>query len=92
MEKREKWKIIYKRKKQKMTVYKLTEEQKDLLVGQKWDAETFFNPTLDADGNWFISAEEVATEKAEFAWVKELEGIEHNPIVAELPGEAPAAE
>jgi hypothetical protein len=72
-----------------MTVYKLTEEQKDLLVGQKWDAETFFYPTLDADGNWFISREEVATLKEEFAWVKELEEIEHNPIVAELPGEVP---
>lgn len=75
-----------------MKVYKLTEAQKDLLVGQKWDAETFFNPTLDADGNWFISAEEVATDKEDFAWVKELEAIDYNPVVIDLPAsDAPAA-
>jgi len=26
-------------------VYKLTETQKDQLVGQTWDGVTFFNPT-----------------------------------------------
>ncbi len=71
-----------------MTVYKLTLEQKDQLVGQKWDGETFFNPTQDADGNWFISIEEVqGYTGTEFAWISELVEIPHNPIVAELPGE-----
>ena len=31
-------------------VYKLTEEQKDQLIGQTWDGVQFFNPTLDANG------------------------------------------
>jgi hypothetical protein len=69
-----------------MNVYQLTEEQKDQLVGQKWDGETFFNPTLDADGNWFISVEEVnGYSGEEFAWVKTLNEIPHNPIQNELP-------
>lgn len=71
-----------------MNVYKLTLEQKDQLVGQKWDGETFFNPTLDADGNWFISIEEVHGYIGnEFTWISELELIPHNPIIVELPGE-----
>ena len=41
-----------------MKVRELTIEQKTLLVGQKWNNETFFNPVLDADGKWFISEEE----------------------------------
>ena len=40
-------------------VYKLTIEQKDQLVGQTWDGVQYFNPTQDADGNWFVSIEEV---------------------------------
>ena len=42
-----------------MEVYKLTEEQKNNLTGQSFDGEQLFNPTLDADGNWFISIEEI---------------------------------
>jgi hypothetical protein len=69
-----------------MNVYKLTAEQKDMLVGQMWNNQAFFNPTLDADGNWFISIEEVnGCEKPEFAWVKELAEIDYNPVVSELP-------
>jgi hypothetical protein len=69
-----------------MNVYKLTEEQKDQLVGQTWNGTAYFNPTLDADGNWFISVEEVnGCEKPEFAWVKELAEIDYNPIVTEFP-------
>lgn len=28
-----------------MQVVKITEQQKDLLIGQTWDEVTFFNPT-----------------------------------------------
>ena len=42
-----------------MEVYKLTEEQKDALNGATYDGVQYFNPVLDADGNWFISIEEV---------------------------------
>jgi hypothetical protein len=68
-----------------MKVRQLTAEQKDLLIGQKWNNQAYFNPTLDADGNWFISAEEVnGCEKEEFAWAKELTEIDYNPVVSEL--------
>ena len=69
-------------------VYKLTEEQKDQLVGQTWDGVQFFNPTLDADGNWFISVEEVngcTHENGAFEWIHELPLIPYNPVVTEFP-------
>ena len=71
-----------------MNVYKLTQEQKDLLNGQKWNNQAFFNPTLDADGNWFISVEEVngcTHENGAFEWIHELPLIAYNPVVSELP-------
>ena len=66
-------------------VYKLTETQKDLLVGQKWDGVQYFNPTQDADGNWFISNEEVngCTHEGVSEWIHDLEEIDHNPIINE---------
>jgi hypothetical protein len=71
-----------------MNVYKLTEEQKDQLNGQKWNNQAYFNPTLDADGNWFISAEEVngcTHENGAFEWIHELPSMEYNPLINELP-------
>jgi len=71
-----------------MNVYKLTIEQKDQLVGQKWNNQAYFNPTLDADGNWFISAEEVngcTHENGAFEWIHELPSMEYNPLINELP-------
>ena len=71
-----------------MNVYKLTLEQKDALIGQKWNNQAFFNPTLDADGNWFISIEEVngcTHENGAFEWIHDLPLIAYNPVVSELP-------
>ena len=69
-----------------MKVRQLTAEQKDQLNGQMWNNQAYFNPTLDANGVWFISQEEVnGCEKEEFAWVKELTEIDYNPIVVEFP-------
>jgi hypothetical protein len=71
-----------------MNVHKLTLEQKDQLVGQKWNEDAFFNPQQDADGNWFISVEEVngcTHENGAFEWIHELPSIAYNPIVNELP-------
>jgi hypothetical protein len=68
-----------------MEVYKLTEEQKNNLTGQSFDGEQLFNPTLDADDNWFISIEEITyCTNQEFLWVKDLPTIEHNPIIREM--------
>ena len=65
-----------------MQVVKITEEQKDLLLGQTWDRVQFFNPTLDADNQWFVSIEEVnGCNKPEFQWLKSCELIEHNPVI-----------
>jgi hypothetical protein len=68
-----------------MKVRKINLEQKDLLIGQTWDGVQYFNPTLDADGNWFISNEEVngCTHESIVEWIHELEEIDHNPIINE---------
>ena len=73
-----------------MEVYKITEEQKDILIGQTYDGVQYFNPTLDADANWFISVEEfnfTTPEKKEelnvFEWWDALPLINYNPIVIE---------
>jgi hypothetical protein len=71
-----------------MKVRQLTTEQKDQLVGQTYDGVQYFNPTQDADGNWFISNEEVNNcthENGAFEWIHDLPEIEHNPIVVDFP-------
>ena len=69
-----------------MQVVKITEQQKDFLIGQTWDGVTFFNPTIDAENNWFVSQEEVnGCNKPEFQWLKSCELIEHNPVVVNFP-------
>lgn len=69
-----------------MQVFKITEQQKDLLIGQTWDWVTFFNPTIDAAGNYFVSQEEVnGCNKPEFQWLKSCELIPHNPVVVNFP-------
>jgi hypothetical protein len=68
-----------------MEVYNLTIEQKDSLIGQTYDGEQLFNPTLDADGKWFISVEEITNcTNNLFKWVKDLPLINYNPIINEL--------
>ena len=68
-----------------MKVRQITTEQKDLLIGQKWNEHVFFNPTQDADGNWFISNEEVngCTHEGVNEWIHELLEINYNPIINE---------
>ena len=68
-----------------MKVRKITTEQKYLLIGQTWDGVQYFNPQLDANGNWFISNEEVngCIHEGVSEWIHELEEIDHNPIIHE---------
>ena len=68
-----------------MKVRQITTEQKDLLIGQKWNEDVFFNPTQDADGSWFISNEEVngCTNEGMVEWIHELVEIDYNPIINE---------
>jgi hypothetical protein len=58
----------------------LTVEQKDSLVGQMYDEDSFFNPITDLDENWIISVEEIdQCVNPEFQWVKTLPLIEYKP-------------
>jgi len=58
----------------------LTEEQKDLLVGQEFMVDVYFNPVQDINDNWFISVEEMdQCVNENFMWVKDLELIDYQP-------------
>ena len=51
-------------------MYKLTLEQKELLVGVEFIPNNYFNPVQDVNGDLFISKEEV--EQCSIDWVKKL--------------------
>ena len=56
----------------------LTEVQKDKLVGQLYDEDSYFNPIQDNNNNWIISQEEVLNAVYEnVLWVKDLPTIEY---------------
>ena len=58
----------------------LTEQQKDLLVGQMYDEDSFFNPILDFYDQYIISVEEMEfCVNPEFQWVKDLPLIDYVP-------------
>jgi hypothetical protein len=61
-------------------VYLLTELQKDELIDQLYDPDSYFNPIQDANDNWIISIEEVdQCVNPELLWVKNLPLIEYIP-------------
>jgi hypothetical protein len=56
----------------------LTESQKDSLVGQLYDDDSYFNPIQDIEDNWIISVEEMEfCVNPEFMWVKTLPLIDY---------------
>jgi len=58
----------------------LTESQKNELVGQLYDEDSYFNPILDFFDQWIISVEEIdQCVNPEFQWVKILPLIEYKP-------------
>lgn len=64
----------------------LTELQKDELVGQLFDDDSYFNPIQDANDNWIISIEEIENNvNHNFEWLKELEMIIFVPKQNDLP-------
>ena len=72
-----------------MTVYLLTQEQKDSLEGKYYFNGTFFNPIQDSNDNWIISEEEVNLANYEdILWVKDLPQIEYKAkeVIFELKG------
>jgi len=64
----------------------LTVEQKDLLVGQLFDEDSYFNPIQDDNNNWIISIEEIEqNQNPEFGWLQDLEMIIFVPKVNPSP-------
>jgi hypothetical protein len=66
----------------------LTIEQKDLLVGQLFDEDSYFNPILDGNDpqNWIISIEEIEQNiYYDFNWLQDLEMIIFVPVVNPMP-------
>lgn len=62
----------------------LTIEQKDELVGQMYDADSYFFPIQDINDNWIISQEEMnQCTNSKFTWVKDLPLIEYTPKPSE---------
>jgi len=58
----------------------LTIEQKNELVGQLYDDDSYFNPIQDDLDQWIISTEEIEfCVNPEFQWVKTLPLIEYKP-------------
>ena len=58
----------------------LTETQKDSLIGQLYDEDSYFNPIQDDFDNWIISVEEMDfCVNPEFQWVKDLPLIDYKP-------------
>ena len=51
----------------------LTLEQKNLLVGQMFDEDSYFNPIQDNEDNWIISIEEIEQNiNRNFDWLHDL--------------------
>lgn len=64
----------------------LTETQKDQLIGQLYDPDSYFNPIQDIDDNWIISQEEMEQcVNPNFLWVKDLPLIEYKPKPTPIP-------
>lgn len=58
----------------------LTIEQKDSLIGQMYDEDSFFNAILDLYDRYIISVEEMEfCVNPEFMWVKDLPLIPYEP-------------
>jgi hypothetical protein len=58
----------------------LTESQKNELVGQLYDEDSYFNPIQDDFDQWIISTEEIEfCVNPEFQWVKTLPLIDYKP-------------
>jgi len=64
----------------------LTIEQKDLLINQLFDEDSYFNPLQDFNGNWIISIEEIEQNiYYDFNWLQDLEMILFVPVVNPMP-------
>ena len=58
-----------------MKVGRLTEEQKNDLTGLMYMDDTYYNPSLDGLGLWFISTQEMSM--SDLQWVKDLPLVDY---------------
>lgn len=59
----------------------LTHIQSEEISGKKYNDSVYFNPIIDASGDFVISVEEIRdTTVEEFMWVKSLPLIDYTPI------------
>ena len=64
----------------------LSVEQKDLLVGQLFDEDSYFNPIQDYADNWIISIEEIEQNiNQKIDWLQDLEMILFVPKINQMP-------
>ena len=64
----------------------LTIQQKDLIVGQQYTIDSYFNPIQDLNDNWIISIEEMEyCTNVDYLWVKDLDLIIYEPKVQVNP-------
>ena len=67
-----------------MIVGLLTIEEKDLLLGQQYAPDSYFNPIQDSVGDWVISTEEInQNTNEEFNWLNDINLIEYSPVINE---------
>ncbi len=60
----------------------LTKQQFQLIAGEQFTKDSFFNPVLDADGDRVISEEEAEQcDNPDFKFVKDLPFKEFNHVV-----------
>lgn len=60
-----------------MLVGLLTIEQKNSLIGHKYETDSYFNPVQQFDGEWIISVQEIDyCTNPDFDWVKTLPLVE----------------
>ena len=69
-----------------MIGFKLTETQANLLRGNEFAPNQYFNPVQDINGDWFIFEGEVNGHITveEFFWVRDLEPSEYVPPINEI--------
>jgi hypothetical protein len=74
-----------------MKGYKLTQEQADELQGELYAPDSYFNPTKDKDGNYFIFNEVEQCTNEQFMWVKDLELVQFWSVLYSPPPLTPFA-
>jgi hypothetical protein len=63
-----------------MLVALLTETEKNLLSGNTYTTDSFFNPIQDCNDNWIISTQEIQfCTNEDFSWIHNLPLIEYCP-------------